>query len=100
MRSKTSSHKQSQFLKTLTNDNIQPSLFSFKDSLAGLVVKAFALGVDDPGFKSRLQWDFSGLSHTSDLKLALQWLPCQAPGIIGSVLGLVNLVSVYCDWVR
>ena len=33
-------------------------------------------------------------------KLALQWLPCQAPGVIGSVLGLVCLVSVYCDWVR
>ena len=25
-------------------------------------------------------------------------LPCQAPGVIGSVLGLVGLVSVYCDW--
>ena len=31
---------------------------------------------------------------------ALQWLPCQAPGVIGSVLGLVGTVSVYCDWVR
>ena len=30
-------------------------------------------------------------------KLALQWLPCQAPGVIGSVLGLVGPVSVYCD---
>ena len=33
-------------------------------------------------------------------KLAFQWLPCQAPGVIGSVLGLVGPVSVYCDWVR
>ena len=33
-------------------------------------------------------------------KLAFQWLPCQAPGIIGSALGLVSPVSVYCDWVR
>ena len=33
-------------------------------------------------------------------KLALQWLHCQAPGVIGSALGLVVLVSVYCDWVR
>ena len=33
-------------------------------------------------------------------KMALQGLPCQAPGIIGSVLGLVDPVSVYCDWVR
>ena len=33
-------------------------------------------------------------------KLALQRLPCQAPGVIGSALGLVGPVSVYCDWVR
>ena len=33
-------------------------------------------------------------------KLALQWLPCQAPGVLGSALGLVGPVSVYCDWVR
>ena len=33
-------------------------------------------------------------------KLALQCLPCQAPGDIGSVLGLVSPVSVYCDWMR
>ena len=33
-------------------------------------------------------------------KLALHWLPCQAPGVIGSALGLVGAVSVYCDWVR
>ena len=32
-------------------------------------------------------------------KLALQWLPCQAPGIIGSALGLVGPVSVYCGCV-
>ena len=43
---------------------------------------------------------FPGSTHTSDLKLALQWLPCQAPGVIGSALGLVGLVLVYCDWVR
>ena len=30
-------------------------------------------------------------------KLALQWLPCQAPGVIRSMLGLVGPVSVYCD---
>ena len=29
--------------------------------------------------------------------LTLQWLPSQAPGVIGSVLGLVGLVSAYCD---
>ena len=33
-------------------------------------------------------------------KLVHQWLPFQAPGVIGSALGLVGPVSVYCDWVR
>ena len=33
-------------------------------------------------------------------QLAPQWLPCQAPGGIGSALGLVGPVSVYCDGVR
>ena len=33
-------------------------------------------------------------------KLALQWLACQAPGVVVSALRLVGLVSVYCDWVR
>ena len=37
--------------------------------LAGLVVKAFASGVEDPGFESRLSRDFSGSSHTSDFKI-------------------------------
>ena len=36
--------------------------------VAGLV-KASALGEKDPGFKSCLQQDFSGLNHTSDLKI-------------------------------
>ena len=39
------------------------------DRLIGLVVKASALRVEDPGFKSCLCRDFSGLSHTSDLKI-------------------------------
>ena len=33
-------------------------------------------------------------------RLVLQWLPCQAPGVLGSALGLVGPVSIYCDWVR
>ena len=33
-------------------------------------------------------------------KLALQWLPCQAPCATGSVLGLVGPESVYGDWAR
>ena len=51
------------------------------DSLTGLVVKACASGVEDPGFESHLRQDFSGWSHTSDFKLgtpfwveSYQWL--------------------------
>ena len=33
------------------------------------MVKASASGVEDPGFESRLRLDFSGSSHTSDLKI-------------------------------
>ena len=33
------------------------------------MVKASALGVEDSGFESRLRQDFSGSSHTSDLKI-------------------------------
>ena len=51
--------------------------------------------MEDPGFESRLRRDFfQGRVIPVTRKLALQWLPCQAPGVIGSVLGLV-----YCDWV-
>ena len=53
--------------------------------LVGPVVKVSASRAEDPGFESRL---------------AIQWLPCQAPGSIGSALGLVGPVSAYCDWVR
>ena len=65
------------------------------------MAKASALGAEDPEFDSCLRsGDFSGSSHISDLKLALQWLLCQAPGVLGSALGLVGSVSVCCDWVR
>ena len=43
---------------------------------------------------------FPGRVMSVTEKLALRWLPCQAPGVIGSALGLVGPVSVYCDWVR
>ena len=57
------------------------------DRLVGLVVKASTSRAEDPGFESRLRRDFfSESSHTSD--------------VIGSVLGLVGSVSVYCEWVR
>ena len=64
------------------------------------MVKASASRAEDPGLESCLRQDFFGLGHTSDLKIGTQVVPCQAPGVIGSVLGLVGPVSVYCDWVR
>ena len=39
--------------------------------LIGLVVKAPASGTEDLGFESRLRGDFSGSSHTSDLKIGM-----------------------------
>ena len=43
--------------------------FSSLDRLVGLVVKASASRTEGPGFESRLHRDFSGSSHTSDLKI-------------------------------
>ena len=74
--------------------------------LAGLVVKASASGAKDPGFKSCLWGDFSGSSHTSDLKIGTQvaTLPgawhCRVsagtgrPGI--SILWLGEVESLIC----
>ena len=45
------------------------SLFPEYYYLTGLVVKASSSIVEDPGFKFRLRQDFSGPSHTSDLKI-------------------------------
>ena len=62
------------------------------------MVKVSGSRAEDPGFESRFRRDFSGVESYSDLKTGTQWLPCQAPGDIGSVLRLVDPVSVYCDW--
>ena len=71
------------------------------DRVVGLVVKASASRAEDPGFESRLRRDvFGGRVIPVTSELALQWMPCQAPGVIGSALGLAGTVSVYCDWVR
>ena len=53
-----------------------------------------------PGFESRFRLDlFPGrITHTDFKTGSPQWLPCQAPGVIGSALGLVGPVSVYCGW--
>ena len=55
----------------------------------GLVVTSPASRAEDPEFESRLRRDFfwGGVIPVTE-KLALQWLPCQAPGVIVSVLGL------------
>ena len=45
------------------------TLLLSSDRRSGLVVKASASRAEDPGFESRLRWDFSGSSHTRDLKI-------------------------------
>ena len=45
------------------------TVVSAVDRLTGQVVKASASGAEDPGFESHFGRDFSGLSHTSDLKI-------------------------------
>ena len=44
--------------------------------------------------------NFAGRVMLVTSKLALQWLPCQGPGVIRSAPELVGPVSVDCDWVR
>ena len=46
-----------------------PSWPGWADRLVGLVVKASASKAEDPEFESCLRRDFSGSSHTSDLKI-------------------------------
>ena len=74
------------------------SLFLSLNHLFGLVVKASTSRAEDRGFKSHLPQDFCRSSHTSDLKIGTQ--VGTLPGVVGSELGLVGQVSVYCDWVR
>ena len=84
----------------LMNEQIFPLCCG--NHLVGLVVKVSPLGAEDPGFESHLRRDFSRSSHTSDLKIGtpVAALPGAWHYTIGSVLGLVGPVSVYCDWVR
>ena len=69
------------------------------NQLVSLVAKASASRVKDLEFDSHFRI-FPDQVIPVTLKLALQWLLCQAPGIIGSALELVSQVSGYCDWVR
>ena len=78
------------------------SLFSlYLYRLVGLVVKASTLTAADLGsisYSAINPFPHRVMPVTS--KSVLQWLPCQALGVIDSVPGLVSPVSVYCDWVR
>ena len=71
----------------------------FFDRLVGLVVRRSPRERKIPGSNPACAGIFSGSSHTSDLKIGTP-VACQTPGVIGSALGLVSPVSVYCDWVR
>ena len=76
--------------------------------LLGLVVKASTSGEEDPGFESRLRWDFSGSSHTSDFKIGtpVATLPgawryrvsagTGRPGV--SILWLGEVESLICNF--
>ena len=83
-----------------TNHKRTSNLFWVIYRLDGLVVRRPPRGRKIPGSNLACAGSFSrGQVIPVTSKLALQWLPCQAPGVIGSVLGLVGPVSVYCDWV-
>ena len=69
--------------------------------LVGLVIKTSALRTADLGFIPAIpEGILLGRVIPVTEKLVTQWLPGQTPGDIGSALGVVGLVSVYCDWVR
>ena len=72
------------------------------------MVKASASGAEDPGFESRLRRDFSGSSHTSDLKIDTPVATLQGawryrvsagtgrPGV--SILWLGEVESLTCNF--
>ena len=71
----------------------QPKLFLLFFGLpgwpSGKASASRAAGQFDPCFPHEA---FPRPSHTSDLSIVLQWLPCQVPDITGSVLGLVDIL--------
>ena len=77
--------------------------------LVGLLVKVSTTRAGDPGFESRLCWDFCGVRVIPvTWKLAHKWLPCQAPGIYRvsagtgwpgvSILRLGEMESLVCNF--
>ena len=81
---------------------------SSTDRLVGLVVKASASRVADPGLDARLRRDFSGSSHTSDFKIGtpVATLPgawrdraSAGTGRLGvSILSLGEIESLICNF--
>ena len=56
-----------------------------------------ALRAADLGSILASAMDLCSGRYTSDLKIVSPVVTCQLPGIVGSLLGLVGPVSVYCD---
>ena len=88
----------------MTSLQLFPSSY---DHLVGLEVKASASRAAVPGINSRLRWDFSGSSHTSDFKIGT---PATLPdswhyklsagtGLPGvSIPWLGEIVSLICNF--
>ena len=84
----------------LTHNTQDQTTLPVANRLTGLVIKVSVLRAEDPGFKSCLHRDFFRVESYQWLE---NWHSMGYParrGVIGSSLGLVGLVSVYCDWVR
>ena len=52
-----------------------------------------------PTLRVEVRGDWSSVCRVT-YKLIHFWQPCQVPGVVGSGLGLVGLVLLYCDLVR
>ena len=71
------------------------------NGLVGLVVNASASRAADLGSLPPCAVDLCpGQVIPLTSTLLVWWLPCKVLGVIGSALGLVSPVSVYCVWVR
>ena len=66
------------------------------DRLVGQVVKPSAPKAEGPEFESRLRREFFRVESYQRLQ---NWYSVATSGVIGSALGQVGPVSVYCDWV-
>ena len=78
--------------------------------MSSTVTASLALWLRRPPLERKIRvsnpacWFFSGSNHTSDLTTGTP--VATLPGawhytiFIGSLLGLVGRMSVYCDWVR